>query len=82
MINDDNTKAYDLGYYYDSSDNLLAVIAYTPDTDRDASARADLPADDSEVAWIDWWSDGQGGTVDTTKTKIAWARTFTYTPSE
>ena len=79
MINDDNTKAYDLAYYYDSSDVLLAVVAYTQDTNRDASARADLPADDTEVAWIDWWNTNSSGTVDTTKTKIAWARTYTYT---
>ena len=80
MINDDNSKAYDLGYYYDSSDVLLAVIGYAPDSNRNLTARNDLPVADTDVKWIDWWNSGQSGTVDTTKTKMKWTRTYTYTP--
>jgi len=82
LVNDDNSKGYDVGYYYDSSDNLLAIIGYTPDATRTfSSAKKTFPTTDDDVLWIDWWGDGQSGTVDTTKTKMKWARTYAYTPS-
>lgn len=77
MILDDTETNYDLGVYYDSSSNLIATIAYAPDADRDHTARADLPADDTDVIWVRW-SNNVNATVDTTKTQIFWRRSYSY----
>ena len=78
MAQDTNPLEYDLRFYYDSSDNLIATATYKRDPARDDSAKTDIPAtpaSDTDLVWIDWVDD-DGATVDTSKTRVFWARAY------